>query len=254
MDAIHTASSSSSGSVAGRFRTCRILGIRGRCFLFRKVGDKLIGSEVSVTRISERRARCLIARGIRLCRIRRHPPRSFVGRVVTFECIFIFRDVAFQVYSVTDRVLRLVLVPISVRRARRLLCDGARRCRLNRRRPRLVPRRIVTATTSAEARDFTAVSAPPVTSRRKDRSRRPSESSGGSSTAGGSRTGTSSGSSTAGNTCDCRCGRRSIHRGNSRRRRSSTGDSSSTGAAHRGTHAWPSPARCTSPTPTTPAG
>lgn len=54
MDTIHTASSSSSGSAAGRFRTCCILGIGGRCFLFRKVGNKLIGSDVSV--ISVRRA------------------------------------------------------------------------------------------------------------------------------------------------------------------------------------------------------
>lgn len=109
--------------------TC-IVRINNRFFLLVEIeveaGDVSFEEFVFI-RISRQEARTLMEEGIERCTISRCVPRGDDVEV-EFICVLIVDGKAFAVFDVEDDTDEAVLVPISLRTARRLIRNGARRC------------------------------------------------------------------------------------------------------------------------------
>lgn len=110
--------------------TC-IVRIKNRFFLLVEIeveaGDVEIEEFVFI-RISRQEARTLLEEGVERCTISRCIPREDDVEV-EFICVLIVEGNAFAVFDVEDGDMdEAVLVPISLRTARRLIRKGARRC------------------------------------------------------------------------------------------------------------------------------
>ena len=103
-----------------------IFSVGNRFFLLVEIeveADDVEIEEFVFIRISRQEAKTLLNAGVDLCTISRRVPDD-----ADFVCVLIVGGQAFALFEVEDDMEEAVLVPISLRTAKRLIRNGARKC------------------------------------------------------------------------------------------------------------------------------